>query len=189
MESVRSALKQLETSSRRAVRLANQLLTLARAEPGKENPMDFKPVDLAALTHQVCMEWVPQALAHEIDLGFSGSEAEVTIQGDALLLSEMLNNLIDNATRYGSRGCIVTVRLENLPSVTLSVEDNGPGIAASERERVFERFYRIPGSPAGGCGLGLSIVAEIAHQHGASVSIREPEQGTGTIVTVSFANP
>ncbi len=100
--------------------------------------------------------------------------------GDAGLLEDLLENLIDNALKYTPRGGRVTVRcaLER-ESPFLEVEDDGPGIPEGERTRVRERFYRLPGSTGIGCGLGLAIVDEIARVHGASLSIGADANGPG----------
>lgn len=185
---IKPALDQLLLSARRVTRLVNQLLTLARAEPGSGAEREFMTVDLSGLVQQTCMEWVPEALQKDVDLGYAGPQAPVLIEGDELLLAEMLNNLIDNALRYGtSRGGTVTVRLSEAPAVELSVEDDGPGIPEAERPRVFERFHRVSGSAPGGCGLGLAIVREIARAHQADVLAEAAPGGRGTAIRVRFA--
>lgn len=184
---MRQALQQVNESSWRLTRLANQLLTLASAVPGHEPRRDFVAVDLAQLVRRVCAQWVPEALRRQIDLGLEAGEEPVRIQGDELLLTELLNNLIDNALRYGAQpGGRVTVRLGGTPPV-LGVEDDGQGIPEAERERVFERFHRIAGSPSGGSGLGLAIVREIALAHGAAVAVQPGSERRGTLVTIAFA--
>lgn len=184
-EAIQPALYQLQSSARRATRLVNQMLTLSRAEPGGELTRDFKPLDLSRLVRQTCAEWVPEALAQGVDLGFEGHENPVMVHGDSLLLRDMLGNLIDNAIRYGRRHGTVTVSLEISPVLRLSVRDNGPGIPEAELERIFERFHRVPGSPPGGCGLGLAIVREIAHAHGAQVLVEQIDH-SGSIFHVVF---
>jgi two-component system sensor histidine kinase TctE len=187
VESIKRALVQLKLSARRVTRLVNQLLTLARAEPGSGADREFVTIDLSALVQQTCMEWVPEALQKNVDLGFAGDSQPVLIDGDELLLAEMLNNLIDNALRYGAQPeGSVTVRLSVSPRVELSVEDDGPGIPENERPRIFERFHRLPGSAPGGCGLGLAIVREIARTHGAEVTVDVPSSGRGTVFRVTF---
>ena len=112
------------------------------------------------------MHWVPQALSLGTDLGFEGSETPVEINGNPLLLAELLNNLVDNALRYTPRGGHITVRVQAQGDQgVLEVEDSGPGIAPEERERVFDRFYRVLGTLSDGSGLGLAIVREIAQKH------------------------
>lgn len=189
IESVRPAMRQLQTTARRAARLVNQLLTLARADPGAGASRQFRRLDLAELVRQTCMEWVPEALERGTDLGFAGEKGSVPILGDELLLQEMLNNLIDNALRYGGNSGTVTVRLAKSPQIALSVEDEGPGIPESEISHVFERFYRVPGSAFGGSGLGLAIVREIAQAHGARVSADRVSPKGGTIFRVVFPQP
>jgi len=103
------------------------------------------------------------------------------------LIGEMLGNLLDNAIRYTPSGGRVTVRVAaERDQVELSVEDNGPGIPPAERERVFERFHRVLGSGAEGCGLGLAIVHEIAQSHNAKTRLGPGPGGRGTLVTVAF---
>lgn len=187
IDTIKPALGQLLVSARRVTRLVNQLLTLARAEPGSGAEREFVAVDLSALVQQTCMEWVPEALQKNVDLGYAGPVAPVVIDGDELLLAEMLNNLIDNALRYGAQpGGSITVRLTEAPAIQLSVEDDGAGIPEVERGRVFERFHRVAGSAPGGCGLGLAIVREIARAHHAEVAADVPEGGRGTAMRVSF---
>jgi two-component system sensor histidine kinase TctE len=186
IETVKPALKQLEISSHRATRLVNQLLALARAEPSAKPQHDFAIIDLSLLARRVCRDWVPQALAQDVDLGYSGPDSGVVVLGHDLLLDEMLSNLVDNAINYGGAGGRITVRLTPGLAPVLRVEDDGPGIPEAERERVLERFYRIAGTPGGGCGLGLAIGQEIARAHGAALEITQPETGKGTVVIIRF---
>jgi len=184
---LKPALEQLHNSSRRVTRLVNQLLVLARAEPGADPQREFARFDLARVVQETCRERVPEALAADVDLGFAGEAGPVTVVGHERLLGEMLNNLIDNALRYGARaGKAVTVRLAREPRIEITVEDEGPGIPEEERSRIFERFHRLPGSAPGGAGLGLAIVREIAHLHGAEVSVAPGPGGKGAIFRVTF---
>ncbi|MBM3372311.1 MAG: sensor histidine kinase [Betaproteobacteria bacterium] len=186
-EPARATLQQLYTAADHAGHLVSQLLTLARAEPGAQKAIERQPVDLAALARETTMEWVPRALARGIDLGFDSTTPKTRTEGDAFLIRGLLNNLIDNAIRYTPQDGKVTVRVlmvEHSPA--LEVEDNGPGIAKQERERVFERFYRIPESSGEGCGLGLAIVREIAEGHGATVEVLSGSEGTGSLIRVCF---
>ena len=130
-------------------------------------------------------EWVQRALEKNIDLGFELQDAWTL--GQPLLVRELVGNLLDNALAYTQPGGAVTVRTrESGAEATVEVEDNGPGIPESEREKVFERFYRMPATAGEGCGLGLSIVAEIAERHGARVELGAAARGRGTLVRVLF---
>jgi len=185
-ENVRHALSQLGTGADRAIHLANQLLALARAEPDAVHAKDVAPVDLNALARGAAAEWVPTALKKNIDLGFEGPETPVIVGGDAFLLTEMMRNLIDNAIRYTEHGGEVTLRVAAEPAAELTIEDNGPGIPADEREQVFERFYRVLGSDSDGSGLGLAIVSEIVQAHGAGITLGEVPGKSGVKVAVRF---
>jgi two-component system sensor histidine kinase TctE len=180
-------LQQLHQAADHAARLVSQLLTLARAEPGSHRSVMRERLDLAALARETAGEWVPRALTRRIDLGFDEAATGIEISADPFLVRELLNNLIDNALNYTPAGGHITVRvLRTADRVTLEVEDNGCGIAAEERERVFERFYRIAGGSPEGCGLGLAIVREIAQGHGATVAIHDGANGRGTRIVIAF---
>jgi len=167
---VRAELEQVRQATIRTGRLANQLLALARAEPGARG--NAAELNLKSLAESEADSWVHQALARDVDLGFDLQWAPV--QGDAFLLREALANLVHNALEYSQRGGHVTVRTgRNGTHSFLEVEDDGPGIPPPERDRVLERFYRVPGTPGTGSGLGLAIVREIATGHGATISITD----------------
>lgn len=186
LSDVQTTLRQLQTATERSTRLVNQLLSLARSEPGTGRERTVERLDLARLARDTTTEWVPLALGRKIDLGYDGEDAQ-RITGDPFLLREMLGNLIDNAIRYTPEAGQVTVRVSGGPRVVvLSVEDNGPGIPETERSRVFERFYRVLGSGAEGAGLGLAIVRDIALSHSAEVTLADGAGGRGTVVRVVF---
>jgi len=177
---IHRSLEQLAKSSESATRLVNQLLALARAENQPHAGLAFEEVDLVQLARTTVQDWVQASFSHGIDLGFefpdappdAPQERELHIAGNAMMLRELLSNLIDNALRYTPQGGSVTVRVRrDGEHVLLEVEDTGPGIAPGERAHVFERFYRILGSNVQGSGLGLAIVREIAQQHGAEIDI------------------
>ena len=128
---------------------------------------------------------IDRAIDREQDLG--AETQAVSIRAIEWELREVLSNLIDNAIRYTPRGGQITVRCgSDEGGAFIEVEDSGPGIPATERDRVFERFYRAPTAPAGGSGLGLSIVQEIASLYEARVEIGDALRGTGTVVRVTF---
>jgi two-component system, OmpR family, sensor histidine kinase TctE len=162
-EALRQRLVKVHTGAQRSAHLVHQLLSLARTEA----EVALRPVDVAALAREVAREWTPRALAADIDLGYEGEDT-LMAAGDKLLLREALNNLIDNALRYTGPGSKVTLRTQFQDGhCVLDVEDNGPGLSATDRDHMFERFWRASELP-GGCGLGLSIVSEIAKRHGGS---------------------
>jgi two-component system sensor histidine kinase TctE len=182
-----STLRQLRSAAEQTTRLVNQLLSLARAEPPVGRVQITDVIDLRQLIRDVTSEWVPRAIERNVDLGFDAESQVAAVQGDPFLLREMLNNLLDNAVRYTQPGGQVTVRVGRVKNgAMLSIEDNGPGIPDSERLRVFERFYRVLGTGAEGCGLGLAIVSEIAQSHGAQVTLTPGTGGVGTIATIVF---
>jgi two-component system sensor histidine kinase TctE len=182
-----ATLKQLYSATEQAARLVNQLLALARAEPGTGRGQHAETLDLVALARDTATEWVPRALEKNIDLGFDSPLAAARIEGDAFLLRELLNNLLDNAVRYTPAGGDVTVRvMPHREGFALNVEDNGPGIPEEDRERVFERFYRVLGTGVEGCGLGLAIVREIALSHRGEARLSSGAGGAGTLVSITF---
>ena len=186
-DSLRRALLRLNASTRRTSRLANQLLAIAQVspEPGARPPQE--PLDLAGLAAEVTREWVPAALERKIDLGFEAPKAPAIVRGQSVLLGEALKNLIDNALRHAPDGGHVTVRVVGAPSrVDLEVEDDGPGVPGDQRDRVLERFYRVPGDQSEGCGLGLAIVKEIADNHGARITLAAGRDERGLLVRISF---
>lgn len=186
-DEAQATLRQLHTATEQATRLINQLLSLARSEPAAQITHTMERLDLSALARDATTEWVPRALARDIDLGFDSLTQDTAVTGNVFLLREMLNNLLDNAIRYTPGGGHVTVRVTSESGCpALTVEDNGPGIAESDRERVFERFYRVLGSGAEGCGLGLAIVREIAIGHNAEIALEQGAGGVGTAVRISF---
>ncbi len=173
-DEIHRSLEQLSKSSETATRLVNQLLALARAENLTPEAKPFIPLELSELARDVVHDWVQSSFTQRIDLGFEQPGHPVMAIGNPVMLRELLSNLIDNALRYTPPGGSVTVRVRASvmdEQAILEVEDTGPGIPPTERLHVFERFYRILGSNVEGSGLGLSIVREIAQQHGASVDI------------------
>lgn len=187
LEQKQHALKHIHTSTQHGIRLVNQLLALARNEPGGQSSDNFSAINLNQLAQECTVNWVQMALEKDIDLGYEDSSAIVEVRGDANSLVEMLNNLIDNAIRYTPAGGHITVGVGTAKhGAELSVEDNGPGIEPQHRERVFERFYRILGTGQSGSGLGLSIVAEIAKRHNAELMLEAGQDGKGTRISVRF---
>jgi two-component system sensor histidine kinase TctE len=177
-QALKKSLQQIARSSQSAAHMVNQLLAMARAED-KEHAGHRQAVQLSRLATETVRDFVPRALEKGIDLGYEGpasNTAGLAVLGHALLLRELIRNLVDNALQYTPAGGTVTVRLVDDPFgqvVVLQVEDSGPGIPAAEREQVFQPFYRALGTNVDGSGLGLAIVREIALQHGAAISLED----------------
>jgi two-component system OmpR family sensor kinase len=180
------AMEQLSAGMQRAIRLVEQMLSLARQEPRVERPLVQIP--LADIARDVVAELVPLADAKRIDLGISRSQPEIVL-GDADALRTLTRNLVDNAVRYTPAGGRVDVSVESRdtpPQGVLKVVDNGPGIPPEERLRVLDRFYRRPGTSPSGSGLGMAIVKAIADAHGATLELASGPDDKGLAVTVTF---
>jgi two-component system OmpR family sensor kinase/two-component system sensor histidine kinase QseC len=168
----------------RAARLVEQLLTLARAEPGAAAPA-HESVDLSSVVRNALAETVPFAASRGSTVELF-ADALVRVQGDARALTALARNLADNAVRYAPPGARVELRVFTEAGVpVLQVDDAGPGIAPAERERVFDRFYRHAAGDEAGTGLGLAIVRSVAERHGAVVELGESALG-GLRVRVRF---
>ena len=183
-----AAMERLAQGVRRAIRLVEQMLSLAREEP-RTAPRHV-PVALVPLAREVIGELEPLAHARHIDLGLSAAEP-LTVAGDPEALRTLLRNLVDNAVRYGGDGARVDVSVQAAGSgadarAELSVTDSGPGIPPEERARVFDRFYRRAGTAPPGSGLGLAIVKAIADAHGATLALAAGPDGRGLRVSVTF---
>jgi two-component system, OmpR family, sensor histidine kinase TctE len=213
-QSVKRSLQQIARSSQRAAHMVNQLLAMARADD-KAQAQPLQDVNLVRLATETVRDFVPRALEQRIDLGYEGPEPQAAVpqlppplppplpllRGQPVLIRELIRNLIDNALHYTPAGGTVTVRVIADPFgqvMVLQVEDNGPGIPAAERERVFQPFYRALGTQVDGSGLGLAIVREIALRHGAHVTLGDASvrpaggdaataPGPGALFTVRFS--
>ena len=179
------AAARLEAGIDRASRLVEQLLVLARHQAAAGTPAQAH--SLTELARQAVANAAVAAQARTIDLGLAPSdEAAIACQPDAIEM--LLRNLIDNAVKYTPPGGTVTVQVRALADgVLLSVDDSGPGIAAEDRERVLDRFYRAPGTEATGSGLGLAIVKAVADLHGAALSLTDSPELGGLRVELRFA--
>lgn len=166
-----AALRHLLGGVERAARLVEQLLTMARLEPGGSVPAR-EPVALAALLREEIAALVPMALRRGQDIELAADDALPAIPGDPLLLGVLARNLVDNALRYSPDNTIVQVSLAVAPQggVVLRVQDQGPGISPDAAERVFDRFWRAESGRGDGAGLGLAIVRRIAELHGGTVT-------------------
>ncbi|WP_179403382.1 sensor histidine kinase [Burkholderia guangdongensis] len=200
-----TAVHELRAAADRAVRLSNQLLSLARAEPG-EQAARFVDVDLATLAFETGAEWVPRALAARVDLGFqrgdkpgddpSSDDPSLVVRGNPVLLREVIANLLDNALKYvplarpdGARITVDVSRVtlaSGVPAAEIIVEDNGPGVPANQQADLFKRFFRGDAQNGAGvetgAGLGLAIVHDIIVMHGGTVSYEDTQGGGSRFV-------
>jgi two-component system sensor histidine kinase QseC len=181
------ALSQALAGIDRSTRLVEQLLVLARLEPGA-GVLHRRPVRLDEAAAACLAELAPKAAARRIELALDGSA--VTIAADPVLLEALLRNLIDNAVRYSPDGGAVSVHTESRDAgAELVVEDTGPGIPAEVLQRATERFYRGPGSTGAGSGLGLSIVERIVQLHEGALRLDPGAEGRGLRAEVTFPPP
>ncbi|WP_035056881.1 sensor histidine kinase [Andreprevotia chitinilytica] len=185
-EVLRDRLNMVHASATRSIHLVNQLLTLARSEPGTKTSMQTVRVDLAKLIRELTAESVPRALAAGMDLGCDTSLAAAMIDANPALLRELFVNLIENAIKYIPRGGNITVRLSDAGAeYVVEVEDDGNGIPDEQKPRIFERFFRVNQNDGNGSGLGMAIVKEIAERQGGKVELRDA-QPHGLIVRVTL---
>ena len=171
----------------RSIHLVQQLLTLARSEP-RLGQTHFAPVDLSALAHEVAQDFMPLAEAHQTELQLE-VQPDVLVSGQQADLRILISNLVDNAIRYTpDAGQVRLCVAREAGHAVLRVIDNGSGIPAHERERVFARFYRREGTEVTGSGLGLAIVRNIAEVHHAELVLSDNLKSSGLVVTVKFAS-
>ncbi len=182
---VKDRLLTLQEGIKQLAHSANQLLTLARADRSVNIAAKNKIVALDNIVKEVAAKFIDRALQSNIDLGIDVEAA--AILADPALIDDLLSNLIDNALKYTPKGGSVTVSVrQKTGKAHLAVEDTGPGIPEEERQRVRQRFYRLPNSPGHGSGLGLAIVDEIAQIYGAQLAISARQKGPGTRVSIQF---
>ena len=180
----RAAIAAADIAVEHAERILAQLLLLARIDEAASDKLKLETIDLAALAKSQTAELVPRASAAGIDLGYEGAESAM-MRGDAMLLGELLRNLIENAIAYAGAGAEATVAVDaDAAGVRLSVADTGPGIAASKLPQLRQRFARERADKPG-AGLGLAIVEEIAGLFGGSISVAS-DAGQGFRVTISL---
>jgi two-component system sensor histidine kinase QseC len=182
----RSALDSIVAGCDRAAHAVEQLLILARLDPG-DAAGRREPCDLRGVAKQVLADLAPVAVARGLDLELVDGPP-VTVRGNPGLLAILTRNLVDNAVRYGGGGGSVRVEVvESASRARLVVSDQGPGIAPTDRPALGQRFHRLAGSGESGIGLGLSIVKRIADLHRASVRFEDGPGGRGLSVVVEFA--
>lgn len=186
-----AALHKLITGVDRSAHVVQQLLTLSRLVPDQAyQAKDTALINLYKVAVDEITQIAPEAIEKQIDIELVCPNENLSIIGNITALGILIRNLCDNAVRYTPANSTVLVSIEETAHhVILKVADNGPGIPAELRSRVFERFYRILGTNQSGSGLGLAIVQQIADLHKAEVKLGVPDSGTGLEVTVTFPKP
>ena len=165
-----------------ATRQVNQMLALARADAAE---LRTETVDLVALARELTRHWWPRAREAGIDLGFDATPDGLSTPAQPVLLQEALGNLLHNALRYSPPGSRVTVHVtQDGRDALLTVQDDGPGLAADELERASERFFRGRHARPGGSGLGLAIARAVAERHGGSLALQPGPGGSGLAVSL-----
>ena len=176
----------LRGATRRTSQLANQLLALSRADSRAMQVQPMQRIELKELSGDILESHLDAATVKRIDLGLDAQAVQV--MGHEWLLRELLGNLVDNAVKYTPEGGTVTIRCgERSGAAFIEVEDDGPGIAPAERQRVLERFYRMQGTQGEGNGLGLAIADEIARAHHGHLELQSGAEGRGLKVSLVFA--
>jgi two-component system sensor histidine kinase TctE len=189
-QKTKHALEQIELGTDHGVDLVESLLLLSKMEPSILQQEDFEEFDLIDLARQSIESFQTQAKKKNVKLSLEKfKHEEAMLYANSFSVNELLSNLLDNAIKYTPRDGEVSVEVDSSrTTVTLSVKDSGPGIPDSEKEKVFERFYRSPDASEEGNGLGLSIVKEIINSHKAKVEISDVNNNQGTCVKVTFVN-
>jgi len=179
------SLDQVISGVDRTTHMVEQLLALARLEPDLLTNK-LSQVDISSLVVEESALLSPLALNKDIDISFNQNEV-TNIKGDKSSLRLLIRNLLSNAIAYTPNGGTINILLEkNGPHTLLTIEDNGPGIAKNERERVLERFYRIENHQTPGCGIGLSIVARVVQLHHGELQLLHTDKNGGLKVVIQF---
>lgn len=187
-DDVRQRAERIKAAADRMIRVGEQLLVLARIDANVRPRDTFARIELTELTRECGARWIPAARHAQIEIALVAPDEPVWVDGDAVLLEQLLGNLVDNAIRYHGGPGRILLRVTDSPP-TLVVEDDGSGISIEDRARVFDAFYRAKNSLAGGSGLGLAIVKEIAEAHGAHWDLRSRPEFDGTRISLVFPGP
>lgn len=185
-----SSLADIDHATERLQRLVTQLLALARADNVAPEDIAHEPIDMERLVTEIAADLAPQAVQIGMDLHFEAPSEPAVALTQAVLATEVISNFVDNAIRYNREGGTITVAVHVADAqneVVVSVEDDGPGIPAADRERVFTRFTRLDrDSSRPGSGLGLSIAAMLARAIGARIELLTARSGQGLRVEIAF---
>jgi len=188
LEESRAAIEPLVSGIERASRLTEQLLDSARLDATTD-----VPAHTAAALHEVVSLVVHDfaAMARQQRQRLLLDTEPCALPVDVNNVGMLLRNLIDNAHRYGGEGARIQVQCRRVEEngrwcVAVGVRDDGPGVPEAERQRIFDRFYRVPGTAGRGSGIGLSLVARIAELHGARIDVGDGLEGRGFGIALVF---
>jgi len=188
IDEYQEALRHILIEAERMTVLIEKLLSLARADAGRET-LDMRPVNLREIVGLVVKDWRLTVGEHHLDLVDQVMQGNVFIRGDRAALNRLFNILIDNAVKYTPTPGTINLRLERVEgNVIFSVADTGIGIREEEHEHIFERFYRVDKARSreqGGAGLGLAIARWIVDQHGGSIQVKS-HLGKGSAFIVAL---
>ncbi|WP_415234308.1 sensor histidine kinase N-terminal domain-containing protein [Pseudorhodobacter sp.] len=182
---LRKRVAELAATARRTGRLTKQLLSMEKAR-GRSAPDTWQAVDIGALAQDLTRRFAEQGMRGGIGVSFRVSGDARSILGDPVMLSEAIENLLDNASRYGGDEVALEVTF-GPDDVAISVCDNGPGIAPDLRDRIFDRFVRGEDDGSGGCGLGLAIVRKIVEAHGGTAHFLDCQDGAMVEIRLPLA--
>lgn len=164
----------------------SKLMVLAKIDAAHASDLTAQQTDIADLSQQVCKEFLTQASQMKIDLGYEGPD-RLNVLGDAILMREMLRNLVQNAIVHGGSSIDITVRAgEDNGTPFVQVEDNGAGLSDHNKSRVIERFSRADSSGDAGTGVGLAIAREIAVLCGGNLTLHDTPSGSGLMVHIDL---
>lgn len=184
-ENLDTVLNQMSEASSRVAHLVGRLLSLARSED--HSAKELEVFDLTEVVNEAAANLVHEALDRHVNMEFDLPDDIVSIKADRGDVLEMVTNLLDNAIKYTAQNGSVWVNVKAVDlNVALTIEDDGPGMDEEQKSKIFERFYRIPGTSSAGCGLGLSIVHEIAVTHNIQIEVTD-RAGGGTVFRVFFS--
>lgn len=185
---LRRRVDELAETARRTGRLTQQMLSMEKAH-GRGTSISKTTVDIRALAEDLTRRLAERELRRGVEVTFSMSGQVRDIEGDPIMLEEAIENLLDNACRYGCpEGGAIDLELAfNEDELRLSVADTGPGIPQDLRERVFDRFFRVNDDATGGCGLGLAIVQSVAESHGGHVRLADTDRGMAVVLSLPLS--
>lgn len=187
LEEMRNMVEQIDKGLDRTSHLISQLLALARNDSATRTIATDEMIDLNFVASDVVEQHINQAIKKDIDMGFGPSEKPAFITGDRVGIHELVSNLVDNAIKYTPKGGKVIVSIDvSTENIALEVRDTGCGIAEKDKERIFERFYRVEGASSEGSGLGLAIVTDVANHHNAKIEVESGYNGTGSSFKAIF---